>query len=484
MARGRRLPLRRLCRIRRRMMATIAAETIYARASGAGRAGVCVFRVSGPSAFKIAKELCGEISKPNLAGLRSIRDGAGDLIDQGLVILFKGPASFTGEDVVEFHLHGSAAVEAALYEALSGLGARPAQAGEFTKRALLNGKLDLAEVEGLADLLDAETRLQRKQALGQLGGRLSAAAEGWRSRLLAIMAPLEADIDFPDEEDIPAAIAARAGPEIDALTDELKRYENAAASARAIREGVKIAIIGAPNAGKSSLLNKLAGSERAIVSETPGTTRDVIEARLDLGGILASLFDTAGLRENSVDSIEIEGMRRTRMTAADADIRILMIDVSGETFHAGSVSRETKHGEKRARPVENFGYDLLREGDFIVFNKIDLGSSRADHGLPGKTAFPVSARTGEGVEAFLKALTERAGRLCRPDDAILTRARHAEAVSRAIVHLKAARRAVSVSPELAAEDVRLAARSLGGITGAVGVEDVLGAIFLSFCIGK
>ncbi len=221
-------------------------DTIFARASGAGRAGVCVFRLSGPKAFDIARSLVGRLPAPNRAALRPLRDGEGALIDSGLVILFKGPASFTGEDVAEFHLHGSPAVETALFEALKAQGSRLAEAGEFTRRALMNGKLDLAEVEGLADLLDAETALQRKQALGQFGGRLSAVAEGWRRRLLAVMAPLEADIDFPDEADIPAAIAARAGPEIEALIEALEGFLTTASAARAIREGVKVAIVGRP----------------------------------------------------------------------------------------------------------------------------------------------------------------------------------------------------------------------------------------------
>jgi tRNA modification GTPase len=459
-------------------------DTIYARASGAGRAGVLVVRLSGPRAITIANALAGKAGEPKRALLRSIQDISGEVIDQGLVILFKGPASFTGEDVAELHVHGSPAVEAALYSALSAHGARLAEAGEFTKRALFNGKLDLAEVEGLADLIDAETTTQRKQALGQLGGRLSAAAEGWRSRLLAIMTPLEADIDFPDEDDIPAAIAKRAGPEIDALISELQRYQNAAAGARAIREGVKVAIIGAPNAGKSSLLNRLAGSERAIVSETPGTTRDVIEARLDLGGILVSLFDTAGLREISEDLIEIEGIRRTRMTADEAKIRILMIDASDQPFHAGSVSRETKIAQNPANMVVSAGYGLLHDGDFVVFNKIDLAGRRSGEADPGMTVHYLSVKTGEGVDVLLAALSAKVAALCAGDDAILTRARHTEAVGRAIAHLEAAKRSLASAPELAAEDVRLAARALGGITGAVGVEDVLGAIFSSFCIGK
>lgn len=463
------------------MIGDRATDTIFARASGAGRAGVSVFRISGPAAFSMAQALSGELAMPNRAVLRPVRDFSGDLIDEGLTILFKGPASFTGEDVAELHLHGSPAVEAALYEALTALGARPAEAGEFTKRALLNGKLDLAEVEGLADLLDSETSLQRKQALGQFGGRLSAAAEGWRKRLLAIMAPLEADIDFPDEEDIPAAIAARAGPEIDALIADLKEHQKSSAGAKAIREGVKIAIIGAPNAGKSSLLNRLAGSDRAIVSETPGTTRDVIETRLDLGGMLVSLFDTAGLREETPDPIEKEGIRRARLAASDANIRILIIDAASGPLPKSCVSRET---QPRLFAAKNPAYGLLNAGDYVILNKADLIAAQPDLTQPVENFFFMSAKTGDGFEEFLAALTGSVVSLGRADDAILTRVRHTEAVARAVAHLEAAKRGLAVSPELAAEDARLAARALGGITGAVGVEDVLGAIFSSFCIGK
>ncbi|MCB2112251.1 MAG: tRNA uridine-5-carboxymethylaminomethyl(34) synthesis GTPase MnmE [Parvularculaceae bacterium] len=459
-------------------------ETVFARASGAGRAGVAVFRISGPAAFSIGEKLAGALPEPKRAGLRSIRNAGGELIDEGLVITFKNPSSFTGEDVVELHLHGSAAVEAALYGAMSAAGARPAEAGEFARRALTNGKLDLAEIEGLSDLLEAETNQQRMQALRQLGGELSQAAESWRNRLLAIMAPLEADIDFPDEEDIPAAIAARAGPEIDSLIDELEFSRAASKKAMAIREGVKIAIIGAPNAGKSSLLNRLAGSDRAIVSETPGTTRDVIEVRLDLGGLLVSLFDTAGLRENSEDSIEIEGMRRTRITADAADIRILMKDCSRETFQAGSVSRETKGGPDQTLSEIPFEYGLLRDGDFIILNKLDLKLEHKDLTDPQRRVFGMSVTTGEGYEEFLTALGASAAALCAAEDAPLTRVRHTDAVSAALAHLSAARLRLGGNAELAAEDVRLAARALGRITGVVDVEDVLESIFSSFCIGK
>jgi tRNA modification GTPase len=444
-------------------------DTIFARASGAGRAGITVFRLSGPGAPSVAEALSGPLPEPRRAELRALRTSAGDLLDRGLVIRFAAPASFTGEDVVEFHLHGSRAVEIALYDALSQLGARPAEPGEFTRRALINGKLDLAEVEGLADLLEAETSEQRKQALAQFSGRLSRAAEGWRRRLIAILTPLEAGIDFPDEEDVPAAIALRAAPEIARLIEELKRYRRDGARAQTLREGVSAAIIGAPNAGKSSLLNRLAGSERAIVSSCPGTTRDIIEARLDLGGAPVSLFDTAGLRPEPADEVEAEGMRRARLKAEAADIRILIIDVSRETPAAGE-----------GRGLR----DMLRPGDFLLFNKIDLVPPPPEAPW-GMAAFAVSAKTGAGIEAFLAALTEKTAELAgRGESAILTRARHQRAVELAIAHLESAARVTGLSPELAAEDVRMAARALGEITGAVGAEDILDSIFASFCIGK
>lgn len=441
--------------------------TIFARASGAGKAGVAVFRVSGPGAFRAAEALCGPPPPPRTAALRSVRDPSGDLIDAGLVILFPGPASFTGEDVCELHLHGSAAVEDALFDALRALGARAAEAGEFTRRALLNGKLDLAEVEGLADLLDAETAKQRKQALGQLGGRLSAVAEGWRARLIAILAPLEAEIDFPDEEGVPAGVAARAAAAVDQLLAELEDARTGARRARAAREGVKIAIIGPPNAGKSSLLNRIAGSERAIVAETPGTTRDVIEARLDLGGTLVTLFDTAGLRDDHADPVEAEGIRRTRIKMEQSDLRLLVVDASAG---AGVIPNNLAVG--------------LGEADILVLNKIDAAREKPSVAVSRET-FLVSANTGEGVEPLLQRLTALAADLSNADgDAGLTRARHEAAAAAAIAHLAAGRALIATAPELAAEEIRLASRALGAITGAVGVEAVLDAIFSSFCIGK
>lgn len=445
-------------------------DTIYARASGAGKAGVAVYRISGRQSLSIVKALVGKRIDLRQAVLVDVIDPAdSSLIDRGLAILFEGPKSFTGEDVVEFHLHGSRAVEASLYEALTHLGARPAEAGEFTLRALRNEKLDLTQVEALADLIDSETTLQRKQALGQMDGRLSSLAEGWRQRLLAIMAPLEADIDFPDEGDVPAAVAALAGPEMVALSEELKAYLEASGQALAIREGVSIAVIGPPNAGKSSLVNALAGSDIAIVSDIAGTTRDIVETRLDLSGIVATVADTAGLRRQTDDTIEQEGMRRAHAYAQSADLRVAVLDPGAEF-----VSRET--------------LALLAPGDILVWSRADQDLAIPDEApIEEVAALAVSSKTGAGLAALLDLLKDRVSHETGAEPA-LTRARHVGAVEEAIAALARAEEKLSqtsdLAPELAAEDARLAARALGSITGAVGVEDVLGEIFSSFCIGK
>lgn len=442
-------------------------DTIFARASGAGKAGVAVYRLSGPHAFSIARLMTREglkLRAPQLVSLRDPFDGAP--VDRGLAILFIGPGSYTGEDVVEFHLHGAASVETGLYQALSTLGARPAEPGEFTLRALKNGKLDLAQAEALADLIDSETALQRKQALGQLDGRLSALAEGWRGKLLAVMAPLEADIDFPDEGDVPAAVAARAGPAIADLKKELTLYLEQSGRARTIREGVSIAVVGPPNAGKSSLVNALAGSDIAIVSDIAGTTRDIVEARLDLMGVVAVIADTAGLHEGTGDVIEAEGMRRARARAEAADIRIGVLNPS-----AAFVSRET--------------LALLRPGDFLLWTRSDLGAAIPQIALPeGVEAMKVSSKSGDGLAPLMEALAARVAGGPQSEGTALTRARHVKAVEDALAALARAEAKLASAPELAAEDARLAARALGSITGAVGVEDVLGEIFSSFCIGK
>lgn len=454
-------------------------DTIFARASGAGKAGVAVYRLSGPETPPIFRQLVGKRIKPREAVYVALRDPQdGSVIDKGLAILFESPASFTGEDVAEFHLHGARAVETALYETLARAGARPAEAGEFTLRALKNNKLDLAQAEALSDLIDSETTLQRMQALGQLDGRLSALAEGWRAQILSVMAPLEADIDFPDEGDVPAAVAAAAGPAISALKDSLTTFLNQSIRARKIREGVSIAVIGAPNAGKSSLVNALAGSEVAIVSDIAGTTRDIIEARLDLGGLVATIADTAGLRGMTGDAIEAEGMRRARARAEAADIRMLVIDACEATQKNGGATAAI------ADYVPRETFALLKPGDFILWNKADLSEGVPVPHASDFTMLSLSAKTGNGVGTLLESLTEQLVAQAEPDAPALTRLRHVQAVEEAHAALTRAQANIAAAPELAAEDARLAARALGKITGAVGVEDVLGEIFSSFCIGK
>lgn len=448
------------------MSAAAASETIFARASAPGKAGVAVFRLSGDKSHSIAKALVGKRMKPREAVYVQLRNpGTQAPIDSGLAILFTGPASFTGEDVAEFHLHGARAVEAALFETLAAQGARPAEPGEFSLRALRNGKLDLAQAEALADLIDSETTAQRVQALGQLDGRLSAVAERWRRQLLGVMAPLEAGIDFPDEGDVPDAIEAQAAPLIESLKNALTLFLARSGQARMIREGVSIAILGPPNAGKSSLMNALAGSDVAIVSDIAGTTRDVIETRLDLGGVLATVADTAGLHGRARDAVELEGMARARRRAEAADIRIGVLDP------AAPVSRET--------------IALLAPGDVLVWSKADLGGSIPEGMAPdGVVNLSVSAATHENMKALVGALSAKLSLEAIGDDPALTRARHVRAVEEALAALARAQTRLGDAPELAAEDVRMAARALGQITGAVGVEDVLGEIFSSFCIGK
>jgi len=440
-------------------------DTIFALSSGAGRAGVAVFRLSGPRAIEIAEALSGKAILLRQVVYAKLRDPDDRReIDSGIVFTFKGPASFSGEDMAELQVHGSLAVIDDLSDVLIAQGARPAEPGEFTRRAFSNGKLDLAQAEALADLIDAETSLQKQQALGQLDGRLSGLAEDWRAQLLAALAPLEAAIDFPDEEDIPAQIEARSAPVIAALIETLETFAREAEQGRRLRHGVSIVLLGPPNAGKSSLLNWLAGSEAAIVSDTPGTTRDLIEVRLDLGGVPVSLVDTAGLRELTDDQIEQEGMRRARDRAAKADLRIGLFD--------------GRDGDGSAILADTVGPD-----DFLVANKADLFDSLPD--VRERQVFSISLKTGAGTSLLLEALTRRVRELTgQADEPRLTRLRHVHAVNGAIEALSRAITQTGNMPELAAEDVRIAIRHLDQITGRIDVEEVLGEIFSSFCIGK
>lgn len=445
--------------------------TIFAPATAAGRAGVAVVRISGPQAGPALERLTGKpLPTPRRATRARLRGPPdGQVLDDGLVLWFPGPASFTGEDVAELQVHGGRAVVTAILEALGSLpGLRPAEAGEFTRRAFDRGKLDLTAAEGLADLVDAETEAQRRQALRQLEGALAALYEGWRERLLQVLAHAEAEIDFPDEG-LPDGLAATIGPAVRALAGEIDRHLDDGRRGERLREGLAMAILGPPNAGKSSLLNWLAGRDAAIVAATAGTTRDVIEVRLDLGGFPVLVADTAGLRDlaapEGADAVEEEGIRRALARAESADLKLVVLDATAGSEVAPEIVA------------------LIDAQALVVVNKTDLGPSTVGLALGAARSYPVSVRTGAGLDALLADLTERVAAGLDPGAApALTRARHRAALGECRESLD--RALVAGLPELAAEDLRLAARALGRITGRVGVEEVLDRLFAEFCIGK
>jgi len=432
-----------------------AGDTIFARATGAGRAAVAVLRVSGPRAGEVLRALAGRLPPPRVASLRRLRDATGAALDQALVLWFPGPASYTGEDSAELHLHGGPAVVAAVAEALVAAGSRPAEAGEFTRRAFLNGRLDLTEAEGIADLIEAETEAQRRQALRQAGGALSRLVAGWSARLARLLARQEAFIEFEDE-DLPAGLDDAVATQAAALRAEMAAHLAEAPRGERLRDGLMVAIIGAPNAGKSSLLNALVGREAAIVSARAGTTRDVVEARLTLAGVPVTLADTAGLRE-AVDEIEAEGVRRARHRAEQADL-VLAVFAADQAPDAETLA---------AMPA-----DAL-----VVVNKADL----ATPSLAG--ALAISALSGLGLDKLRAQLEARAAALAGLGaQATLTRPRHVAAVRDALGWLDEL--AAAPVPELRAEALRAALRALGRLTGQVGVEAILDLVFSEFCIGK
>ncbi len=432
-------------------------DTIFAIASGHGRAAVCLIRISGPESRSILERMAGKVPEARRAVVRTLRDpAAGEPLDQALVLWMPGPQSFTGEDQAELHIHGGLATRAAVLRALGSFeNCRPAEAGEFTRRAFLNGRMDLAQVEGLADIIDAETEAQRRQAMLQLGGRLGNAAEGWRESILRVLALLEASLDFSDEGDVPEDLEADILRMIDGIQGEIG-LALANRSGERLREGLTVVLAGPPNAGKSTLLNALAQRDVAIVSPIAGTTRDVIEVHCDLGGLPVIIVDTAGLRE-SADLIEQEGVSRARARVQDADLVLWLVPPEGEDSAPPSARR------------------LLKVG-----TKADLNRSCQDCDLL------VAAATGEGLPELIGRLEAAAADLMGQGDAVITRERHRKALERADSSLVRARSMLAGRGplELAAEEVRLAARAIGEITGRVDVEDVLDRLFSSFCIGK
>jgi tRNA modification GTPase len=440
-------------------------DTVFATASGRGRAGVSVVRISGPDAFN-ALDLMTNKARPanRMASVRDIF--AADksfLIDEALVITFQGPGSFTGEDVLEIHLHGGPAIVSSLMDELSKLeGFRAADPGEFTRRAFEHGRLDLTEAEGIGDLVNAETHAQHQQALRQMRGALGAIYTAWRDELISSLAHLEADIDFPDE-DLPDGVAKAIAPRIATLRLEMEQHLADGHRGEKIREGLDVVILGAPNIGKSSLLNKLARKEAAIVSDQAGTTRDIVEVHLDLAGYPVTIADTAGIRE-ATDQIEQEGVRRARARAEAADIRIFMTDA--------------KDG---LDAVVEFP-DLLDDASYRLYNKADLAADNSV-GSDDPRKFVLSVKTEQGLDRFLGQLEKDVISLLDVSGApSLTRVRHRHALEECVEALNRFDRAGD--PELAAEDVRLAVRALGRITGRVDVEDILDVVFGDFCIGK
>lgn len=434
-------------------------STIVALASGPGPSGVAVIRVSGPQAGQVVACLCGGLPVPRAAALRALKDANGETIDNALVIWFPAPASFTGEDVAEFQVHGGRAVVSDVIEAcLKVENVALAKPGDFTRRAFENGKMDLSAAEGLADLIDAETRAQRRQALRQMEGALATQIIRWRESILDALADAEGDIDFPDE-DLPPGLNVRARGRIATLRDELAQHLHESEQGMRIRDGYRVAILGAPNAGKSSLLNALARRDAAIVSPIAGTTRDVVEVRLVLAGHIVWLADTAGLRD-AADEIEAQGISRALFQAENADLRIGVIEnQSGRT------------------PLD----DLMDGDDIWVLGKSDVCAWEARN----ENEIVLSSHSGIGLEALEAAIVERArGEVTTLEAAPLTRLRHKHAVIATIDALERALSTQGHATELVAEDLRLAVRHLSEIIGRVDMEDVFDRLFAQFCIGK
>lgn len=441
-----------------------ASDTIYALSSGAGRAGIAVIRMCGPQTAAVMKAMAGELPSPREFALRSLRHSStGEVLDKAVVVWLPGPRSFTGEDCAEFHVHGSPAIITALLEALSlHTGVRPADAGEFTRRAFANGKLDLVEVEGLGDLLQARTASQRRQAFLQMSGKASSVFDSWRQHLLLIRADIEAVVDFIDEPDVAEAAAPGIDARIQALLAEISAALERSSSSEVIRDGVRVVLAGHPNTGKSSLLNALARREAAIVSDIPGTTRDSLEVTLEIAGIPVILTDTAGIRDNVADQVEREGIQRSRKHMAGADVLIWVSssDVPGS---------ETP--------------DRALVPDLVVGNKADLGHRYAPNNLA--RAIMISTRTGEGIGELLAALADLVKtRYGAGESALLVSARQKLATSRVHEHLAKALAVGCDALELKAEEIRQASDEIGRLTGRVDVEEWLGAIFSRFCIGK
>jgi len=442
-------------------------DTIFALSSGRPPAAVAVVRISGPRASFALEKLIGRVPAARRASLARLRHPAtGGLIDEGLALWFPGPNSETGEDIVELQVHGGRAVIAAVLSALGELaGLRHAEAGEFTRRAFENGRMDLTAVEGLADLVAAETEAQRRQAFLQLKGLLGERAESWRQRLIEAAALVEAGIDFSDEDDVPSDLMARSLERIRPLADEISRAM--AGQGERLREGLRVAIAGPPNAGKSTLFNRLARREAAIVSPFPGTTRDVLELHLDLGGYPVTMLDTAGIRDTS-DPVEREGVRRASVQASGADLVLWVLDATEQ--------------EQRSTQAPAAAW--------VVVNKMDLAGLKEKESIESRFINEnpihfISSATGAGVAELVGAIASFAELFFTREAALVTRERQRAHLRETLVALQGAQQAAQEGrDEIMAEHLRLASRALGRLLGRVDVEDVLDVIFRDFCIGK
>jgi len=439
------------------------ADTIVAGATPPGTGGIGIVRLSGPDVPRLARQLLGSLPEPRHATWRMFRDAAGDAVDSGIALYYPAPASFTGEHVLELQGHGGPVVVGLVVDAAVALGARPARAGEFSERAFLNGKLDLAQAEAVADLIESHTAQAVRAALRSLSGEFSAAVHELVEQLTRLRIHVEAAIDFPDE-DVDFLADAALARRVDEAGAALARLRARAGHGRLLRDGFEVAIVGRPNAGKSSLMNRLAGSDTAIVTEVAGTTRDVLRETVDMDGLAVLLVDTAGLRDDA-DRVEAEGIRRARQAIERADCVLWLTDA----------------GEGDTAPAEPIpdAATLLR-----VINKIDLSGESPGAGDDG--AIRISAKTGAGIDALQSRLVELAGYADPGAGALSARRRHLEALDRAAAHFEAGRRALagSAAGEIMAEELRLAQAVLGEITGAVSADDLLGRIFGEFCIGK
>ncbi len=441
-------------------------QTIFALSSGRPPAAIAIVRVSGPRARIALEKLCKRLPEPRTALVTTLRDSGGNAIDEAVALWFPAPQSATGEDIAEFQIHGGRAVIAALFEALEKIeGLRPAEPGEFTRRAFENGKLDLTEAEGLDDLIHADTDRQRRQALRQLKGLLGEKAESWRRQIIEASALIEAGIDFSDEGDVSAELVAPALKKISALKLEIEEVVGAQAQSERLRDGLVVAIAGPPNAGKSTLLNRLARREAAIVSPYAGTTRDVIEVHLDLDGFPVTLIDTAGIRDTS-DPVEQEGVRRARERARTADLVLWLVDASD------AIELAMDSAENHA-PV------------WTVRNKIDVASRVTAQPEPRAHAFDISAARGDGVAELVTRLISFAEIFFGAgESALISRVRHRTLLRETADSLGSAFNSPENGDELLAEHLRIAVHSLGRLTGRVDVEDILDVIFREFCIGK